>query len=453
MLFLLAAGTAGVVQAAQGVERELLLAVCTLPFVCVTLLRLAALWRLRGSPAPRPVTPDVRGPDIFWPSYTLLVPLYREAEVVPALVKALARLDYPVARLQILLLAEEDDAETQAALWKAARPAHMSVLVVPRGKPRTKPRALNYGLTFATGDMVAVFDAEDAPDPGQLKAVVRAYRSATGRLGCIQARLDVYNPFQSFFSRQFALEYAALFAGLLPAYAHFGLPLPLGGTSNHFPRKVLMTAGAWDPYNVTEDADLGLRLARLGFKTAVISATTWEEAPVTARQWFGQRMRWIKGWMQTYLVHMRNPVSLVRDLGFKGFLGFQLIFGGLIFSALCHPILYYALGSKLTSGSPVLPPASASGGALVALCITNILLSYLSTMALAYVCAGRRRRRLVLSVLALPIYWLLISLAAYAALLELAFRPHHWRKTRHTGAGRNRVERALEVQRRQTRPR
>lgn len=444
--------------AAPSFAEPLATAILALPFSFITLLRLAALWRLAdqgarqsiarigtarrttsgdgGRHSPMPAAPSPL------PPYTLIVPLYREAGVAAKLIEALARLDYPVDRLQILLVTEEDDEATRAALHSSDLPCNMRVLAVPAGKPRTKPRALNYALTFATGEIVAVYDAEDVPDPGQLKTAAHAFQRSFGDLGCVQARLDIYNPADTFFTRQFTLEYAALFFAMLPAYERLGLPLPLGGTSNHFSRAVLEHAGGWDAFNVTEDADLGLRLARLGFKVSVIPSDTWEEAPATAAQWFGQRTRWIKGWMQTYLVHMRSPARLLRDLGPMAFLGFQMIFGGLILSALMHPVFYAILAYQFAQGGPLLPSIhSGWQAAMWVLCAFNVVTSYVCAIALGVLCARQRAKGwLVRSTLGLPVYWLMISAAAYVALAELIRRPHHWAKTAHTGAGRDSLQ-------------
>ncbi len=281
------------------------LAVMTLPFMCITALRSLALWHYLTRRRPRvPVTGErIARPqphDAFLPTYTLLIPLYQEARVVPDLLQALRRLDYPAAKLEVLLITEQSDTATRAALQQAMLAPNMRIIVVPEGRPRTKPRALNYALSYARGRYVAVYDAEDAPEPGQLKMAVRAFRTRPGRIGCVQARLDIYTPAASFLTRQFTLEYMALFYGLLPAFQRWRIPIPLGGTSNHFPRAVLAETGGWDPYNVTEDADLGLRLARKGYGVAMIGSTTWEEAPERWRQWLGQRTRWIKGWIQTF---------------------------------------------------------------------------------------------------------------------------------------------------------
>lgn len=414
----------------------------TLPFLCITGLRCLALWHYltrrrprRGSPPAHEGIARIARPqphDAFLPVYSLLIPLFREARVVPALLQALRRLDYPAARLDILLITEHSDSGTRAALQRAGLSSNMRIIVVPEGHPQTKPRALNYALSYARGQYVAVYDAEDAPEPGQLKMAVRAFRTRPGRIGCVQARLDIYTPAASFLTRQFTLEYMALFYGLLPAFQRWGIPIPLGGTSNHFPRVVLEEAGAWDPYNVTEDADLGLRLARKGYGVAMIGSTTWEEAPLHWHQWLGQRTRWIKGWIQTYLVHTRRPLRLLRDLGLRGFIGFQLVFAGLLFSALVHPWSYAFLAWQLSLGE---------FSTLTRACVLNVAASYAAAILLAVAVAVRRRRwRLIIPALWTPVYWLLISYAAYRALLEFILRPHHWKKTAHTGAGRNQID-------------
>ncbi|MCB1510114.1 MAG: glycosyltransferase, partial [Hyphomicrobiaceae bacterium] len=238
------------------------------------------------------------------PVYSVLVPLFREAEVLPGLVRALYRLDYPPEKLDILIILEAVDAETLAVAKSLGLPGHFRIVIVPDGAPRTKPKALNFALRFARGAFVTVFDAEDVPEPTQLLDAVDAFRRARGRrLGCVQARLNIYNHRSSWLAAQFTLEYSALFDGMLPALQRLRLPIPLGGTSNHFPRSILDELGGWDPFNVTEDADLGIRLARAGYEIEMLASTTWEEAPATIRDWLPQRTRWLKGWMQTYLVH------------------------------------------------------------------------------------------------------------------------------------------------------
>lgn len=308
------------------------------PFALVAVLRLLALYSLATSkPKSRRLN---RIDDRFLPTYSVLVALYQEAEAAPGLVRALAALDYPRAKLEIVFLVEVDDAMTRQALSREVRLPHMRIVAVPRGLPKTKPRALTYGLQTVSGKLIAVFDAEDVPDRLQLRRAAAAFATSGDELACVQAKLGLYNPHESWFSRQFTIEYAALFEAILPMYERFGVPIPLSGTSNHFRRDLLVEAGGWDPFNLTEDADLGLRFARLGYHVRLIDSTTWEEAPATWRVWIDQRTRWIKGWIQTYLVHMRRPVRLFRDLGARRFLGVQMTYGALVLSALAHPWFY-----------------------------------------------------------------------------------------------------------------
>lgn len=409
--------------------------VLAIPFAFVVFVRVVAIAHLifpRRAPS-APATTHTTG-ETDLPAYTLLVPLYREAEVAAQLLAATAALDYPRDRLEALLITEENDEATRRALLDAGLPAWMRILTVPEGVPKTKPRALNYALAFATGDLIAVFDAEDVPEPGQLRAAVAAFRAGGPDLACVQARLNIYNPGRNFLTRQFTLEYAGLFDAILPAFERLNLPLPLGGTSNHFPRHMIEAAGAWDPYNVTEDADLGIRLARLGKRTAMLGSVTWEEAPAAPSAWLGQRTRWIKGWMQTYLVHMRAPGALLRDLGLWRFAGFQIIFGGLILSAIAHPLVLLGVLHAAARGTLFATPAEGWHAALWYLAAGNLAASYVAAAVLAALAVARRGGTMLMRcVLGIPLYWLAISIAAYLALVDLIRRPHFWAKTPHAG--------------------
>ena len=403
------------------------------PFLCIALLRLAALGEVMG--ARRRLTPAQgigRIGNHLLPAYSVLVPLLREASVLPGLVQSLGRLDYPPAKLEILLLLEADDVETQAAVLALDLPGNVRTILVPDRAPRTKPKALNYALQFARGDFVVVYDAEDRPQADQLRRAVAAFREAPGDLGCLQAQLNIYNPRQSWFTRQFTIEYSALFDAVLPALVRLRLPVPLGGTSNHFRREALADAGGWDPFNVTEDADLGIRLARRGYRTAVLASTTWEEAPCAFVPWLKQRTRWLKGWMQTYLVHTRQPLRLVHDLGWRGALGFHALMGGLILSALVHPLFYALLLYHGLTGGLLARGDTAIGQACWALACLNLVAGYLVSILVGIVSVrGRARRGLARSALFMPVTWLLISLAAYRALIQLVRDPFLWEKTEH----------------------
>ncbi|MEQ1713421.1 MAG: glycosyltransferase, partial [Hyphomicrobium sp.] len=378
---------------APGLTVATVFALGTLPSLAFLALRLAAMRQLlEPAQAVRPtgaaacetvIAPSDGAPDT--PHYTVLVPLYREAPVVPQLVAALEALDYPPARLDVMLIVEHDDAATRDAIRRSAPPSHMRVVVVPPGLPRTKPRALNHALSFAGGEFVVVFDAEDQPEPDQLRKALAVFRSSPANLGCLQARLNVYNPAASWLTRQFAIEYMALFDGILPALERYRLPVMLGGTSNHFPRAVLESVHGWDPYNVTEDADLGLRLARRGYHVGVLASTTWEEAPEAYGVWLGQRTRWLKGWMQTYLVHMRQPLRLWRELGARRFLAFNLLTGGVVLSALVHPWIYIALTWDVAAGQAFAVREGVLGSAVWWFAAFNLLASYGAAIALGAV--------------------------------------------------------------------
>lgn len=365
------------------------------------------------------------------PVYTLLVPLFREAQMLPALARALARLDYPAAKLDIKLIFESIDAETIAAAKALELPANIEFIVVPQGGPRTKPKALNYALPFARGEYVGIYDAEDRPEPDQLRRALAAFRAGPANLGCVQARLNFYNATENWLTKQFAIEYAALFDGVLPALDRLTLPIPLGGTSCHFRLAALFWLRAWDAFNVTEDADLGMRLARRGFVCRVLASTTQEEATCRLKPWLHQRTRWLKGWMQTYAVHMRRPVRLWHELGPARFIGFQTVIGGMVLSALVHPLFYLLVIAEAASEALFALPGSLLGLPFWTLGIANVAIGYAASMTLGLAALRRRGLSLAPQVLLMPFYWLLISFAAYRALVQLLYAPYRWEKTEH----------------------
>jgi glycosyltransferase XagB len=392
-----------------------------------TAMRLAAL-AVRDEPD----RVDDAIPDRELPDYTIIVPLFRESRVVCPLIAALNALDYPREKLDIKLAVEPDDLATRHRIARLDLDPAYQVVVAPPFGPRTKPKALNAALQFARGSYVAIFDAEDKPEPDQLRRALGRFRSGSPKLACVQARLTIDNTADNWLTRLFTAEYCGLFDVLLPALARWRLPLPLGGTSNHFRTDVLRKISAWDPYNVTEDADLGMRLARLGYETDVIASSTYEEALGQPRPWINQRTRWFKGWLQTWFVHMRSPRKLLHDLGWRSFVTFQLIVGGTVLSALVHPIaigfiIYGVITGGLFSG----------GGGIVsavttAACATIFISGYVASIALSI--AGLARRGLLAHAGAqvmTPILWVLLSIAAWRAVIGLIHAPYHWDKTEH----------------------
>ncbi|WP_032450048.1 glycosyltransferase family 2 protein [Brucella sp. NVSL 07-0026] len=363
------------------------------------------------------------------PVYSILVPLYREKDVVAQLIAALNRLNWPRSKLDIKLVCEKDDYETIAAIRCNTMPSNFELVLVPPGGPRTKPKALNYALQFARGEIVAVFDAEDRPHPDQLLEAWQAFRRGGSKLACVQAPLIIGNFRRNLLTRMFAFEYAVLFRGLLPWLARRGLVIPLGGTSNHFRRSCLEQVGGWDAYNVTEDADLGMRLARFGYRIDVISRGTIEDAPEEHGVWHRQRTRWIKGWMQTWLVHGRQPMSTWRELGWWRFVVSQIYTLGIIGSALLHPLMLLMLAGlclRMAFG-----PLTPQGLWLLALDVINILMAYMSFHMLGAKTMEPTELGGYAYFLAIPIYWVLISLSAWRAVWQLARQPHLWEKTPH----------------------
>lgn len=358
-----------------------------------------------------------------YPTYTILCPLYREANVVPDLMASLACIDYPADALDVKLLVEGDDPETIAAAFAAVGDApHIEVVIIPACAPRTKPKALNVGLSRARGEFVVIYDAEDRPHAQQLNAALAAFEDGGADLACVQAPLVIDNADASWISRQFAAEYAIQFREMLPLLAYFSLPLPLGGTSNHFRTDVLRQCGGWDAYNVTEDADLGYRLARDGYRAGVIGPPTYEEAPITFNAWLGQRTRWIKGHMQTWLVLMRNPFRTAHEMGFKAFASMQLVFATGLLAAFAHGPLAFILLTALLTPYDLLSPAD------IVLAVSGYCVAIFASLT---ACALSNSLSHARAALTMPLYWPLASIAAYRALFELIFRPHYWSKTKH----------------------
>ncbi|SDN40143.1 Glycosyltransferase, catalytic subunit of cellulose synthase and poly-beta-1,6-N-acetylglucosamine synthase [Methylobacterium phyllostachyos] len=395
-------------------------------FLAMTTFRLAAL------AVSAPVTaeaPPLADADL--PVYTVLVPLYREAAVVRSLLRALAALDYPPAKLDIKLLLEDDDQETRAVLARIPLPARFAVITVPPGGPRTKPRALNAGLPLARGDLLTVYDAEDEPDPGQLRLAAAAFARLPERTACLQGRLVIDNAGDSRLTRAYALEYTGLFDVLNPALARYRLPIPLGGTSMHLRVRVLRALGGWDPYNVTEDADLGMRLALAGYTVGDLPSSTAEEAPARFRPWLAQRTRWLKGLLQTSLTHGRSPLSNARSLGGLEALCAAALVPGTVASALAYPVcLAAAAWTFLIREIPAAPVFLDNLDTGLAITLFGLGLSALVLPALLG-CARRGWGDLAQSVPWMPIYYLLVSLAAWLALIELIRAPQRWNKTQH----------------------
>lgn len=371
--------------------------------------------------------------DEYWPFYTILCPLYKEWEVLPQFVTAMSRLDYPKDKMQVMLVLEEDDVETITHAQKMHLPSFFEIQVVPHSLPKTKPKACNYALLKAKGEYVVIYDAEDVPDTKQLKKAVLAFDEAPENTICIQAKLNFYNPHQNILTRIFTAEYSLWFDLVLTGLQSINAPIPLGGTSNHFRIADLDRLKRWDAFNVTEDCDLGIRLVKQGYQTAIIDSITLEEANSDLKNWLGQRTRWIKGYIQTYLVHTRTLHQFMKRWRNWHFITFQLVVGGKIMSMFINPFMWLITISYFVFRSTIGPmiesfyPAPVLYMAFFSLIFGNFLYLYYYMIG----CYKRGYEDLVKYALFVPFYWLSMSLAAWLAVYELIVRPHHWSKTKH----------------------
>lgn len=362
------------------------------------------------------------------PTYSILVPMYGESsQVMARLISSLSALDYPKEKLDVKLILEADDSECLHALKALHPPAYMEIIAVPPSAPRTKPKACNVALQRLRGDYTVIYDAEDAPAPDQLKRALVAFAHGPETLACVQARLNYYNRNENTLTQMFALEYSALFRLLLPALERMGLPIPLGGTSNHLKTAALKAVGGWDAFNVTEDADLGIRLAYLGYTTRTLPSLTLEESPITLTVWMKQRTRWIKGYIQTWLVYTRDTALLKARLGVAGYYGFQFFIGAPALTFLLAPLFWVAFILSLTGAFGDSLPIW-----LQLICAFSFIGGVLSHWLFARTVVALEGWTSMGRAFALyPFYWLLHSVAAARALWQLITAPHYWEKTVH----------------------
>lgn len=364
------------------------------------------------------------------PIFTILVPMFREPEVLPILAGALRKLDYPLAKLDIKIVLEEGDHETIDAAKRLGLEGIFEIVRVPASQPQTKPKACNYALRYARGEYLVIFDAEDKPEPDQLKKVVAAFRNSPPEVACIQCRLNYYNASENWLTRMFTLDYSLWFDLMLPGLERLGIPIPLGGTSNHFKIDVLRELHAWDPFNVTEDADLGIRMTQKGYRVALVESTTFEEANVSQSNWVRQRSRWLKGYMQTLLVHTRRPLHLMKTIGPLGTLGFVSFIGGTVMAGLLNPIFWgvFAFWAiTQTAGFDLVFPPLLLFMSLLNLLAGNGMFIFLMMLA------PFRRQWVKLAPYSLSViwYWVLLSIAAWKGAWQLITKPFYWEKTQH----------------------
>jgi cellulose synthase/poly-beta-1,6-N-acetylglucosamine synthase-like glycosyltransferase len=406
--------------------------IITLFYVGAIIYRLM-LFRASNRPGTTEVVTDEEAraiPDWELPVYTVMIPAYREPEVINELIQRVTHFEYPPDRLDVKLLIEADDDPTIKAIDEAMPGDQFELVKVPPAEPRTKPKALNYGLTLARGEFVAIYDAEDEPEPLQLRRAVVALRRQGPDVACVQAKLTYHNPMQNLITKWFTIEYALWFSFFLPGLASKEAPIPLGGTSNHFRRVVLQALGAWDPYNVTEDADLGIRMFREGYTVRVLESETFEEANSDFVNWMKQRSRWLKGYLQTFAVHLREPRELRRELGWKGLVHFTMFVGGTPILAIINPIFWLMTILWFVAHPSLIQnifPAPIYYLGLLSWAFGNFLLVYVTVMSVRIA----KRGELLVPALLVPLYWVMMSMAAVKALSQLVAAPNFWEKTVH----------------------
>lgn len=417
-----------------------LIATATLLYLASMSYRMKAFYDAIRAPAEIRITDDEARaiPDDALPGYTVLVPAYREPEVIASLIASIQALDYPRDKLDVKLLLETDDLETYDVARRTISGDHIEIVRVPPSMPRTKPKACNYGLMRARGELLTIYDAEDQPEPLQLRRAALALSRADPSVACLQAKLVYRNANQNLLTRWFTTEYAMWFSQLLPGLVAQGAPIPLGGTSNHFRREILERVGAWDAFNVTEDADLGIRLHRLGYSTLVLDSTTLEEANSDFVNWVKQRSRWYKGYLQTWLVHMREPGRVYRALGARAFLGFNLFVLGTPLLALLNPVFWALTLLWFLTNTVVI--VQLFPGWIYYLALFSMLFGNFAFLYASIISARQTGNpQLVVAAMLSPVYWVMMSIAAIKALVQLLSAPSFWEKTTH-GLDRPRSE-------------
>jgi cellulose synthase/poly-beta-1,6-N-acetylglucosamine synthase-like glycosyltransferase len=409
-----------------------IIAVFTLSYLFAVVYRVVLFSRSVRGHSTEIVTDEeaLQVPDGDLPFFTVMIAAYREASIIGTLIEHLDQFVYPRDRLEVLLLIEEDDEETLEVLGELDPGSHFKLVVIPPGEPRTKPKALNFGLTMARGDIVAVFDVEDTPDILQLRRAAVAMQRFGPEIACLQAKLSYANASQNFITRSFTIEYAMWFSFFLPGLASLNAPIPLGGTSNHFRRAALRELGGWDPFNVTEDCDLGIRMFREGYQVKVLESVTLEEANSDFVNWVKQRSRWYKGYLQTFLIHLRSPREVTREMGWRGVMHLCAFVGATPLLAVLNPFFWALTVIWFIAHPPFLIaifPAPVYYIGLILWSFGNFLLWYLTVLT----ARDTSRDNLVFTALMVPAYWVMMSIAAVKAMWQLVVTPSFWEKTAH----------------------
>ncbi|MFZ2970034.1 MAG: glycosyltransferase [Minisyncoccia bacterium] len=368
--------------------------------------------------------------DCELPVYSVIIPLYQEEGVIGQIKKAMTAIDYPSYKLDFVITLEEYDYATRKAVAEAEFPRNFRILILPDVKPKTKPKALNVVFSHLDGDFFTIYDAEIIPDKDQLKKACLLFKKYPD-ISCIQTLLDHYNYDQNILTKWFNAEFAFYYDMFLPGLQSLNYPIPLSGHSTHFRIAVVQKIGAWDPYNVAEDCDLGIRLRRFGYKTAIMRSYSREEATSNFKNWLNQRSRWMKGFLQTTIVHMRHPFRFKDELGgWRYFIAFLLLVPGTViinFSNLGFWILFILWIVFQPQIIKDFFPGIILHISVLCFLLGNFIFIYLNLIGLYQ----RKRFSLVKYSLLTSIYWIMLSLGCIKAVAQLITNPYHWEKTKH----------------------
>lgn len=365
------------------------------------------------------------------PVMSVLIPLYKEKEVIPQIFKYLSDFDYPQEKLDIIFILESTDTETAQAFLDMHPPSHFKALLSPDVQPKTKPKAMNVAFSAAKGDILVIFDAEVLPERDQLKRAYLTFKLHP-EAGYLHSRMDVYNADENWITRLYTGEFCYFYHYYLPGLVASNFPLPISGHSTYFRREVIEKVGAWDAYNVAEDCDIGIRIYRKGFGSGrMLDTHTWEQSTTTIPTWVRQRTRWIQGFIQTSIVQLRYPLLLKRELKtWRNFVVFLILVPGNVILNILNIFQWMMFALWHTTHAPFLQVAY-SGFTLYLATICFVVGNFFFTFYSMYALYKRKHYSTVPWAMLMFAYWIMLGIATIRATIHLFLHPYKWDKTAH----------------------
>lgn len=368
------------------------------------------------------------------PIYTIILPVRdEEYSILKNLLDSINNLDYPKDKFDIKFVVDEEDIKTIEAGKELLKKFNFDLIIVPDYRIKSKPLSCNYALKFIKGEYITIYDAEDRPEKYQLKKAIQKFKELGNDYVCLQASLHFYNKYKNFLTYCFSIEYSMWFDFTIRSIDKFGSFFPLGGTSNHFKAKKLLELGKWDGFNVTEDAELGVRIARAGYKVSYLNSITEEECPITIHAWIKQRTRWIKGFMQTFCEYMffKKPICIkstinfkpIRKLKFFDIITFNLFIMMSFFFFITMMVIFLNLDIATNIKDFKL---------LIIMSYINIFSFLIMTyMSFIIIIVKNKIKFNVFYLILFPFYWILHYIAGVRACYYLIVKPFYWAKTKH----------------------